>query len=232
MKLLDAQHEKFSLRTEMLRGEVTQCVNSTTYLWWNTAAGIGAFVVLPSAAGMFLRWAWNGACNPESMRRAGIVASWYKPDYQDRLGNVYYEKMNMNEEGATTLRPHWWFGLFCGMPVVTLLLSAWGALWAYRSADLKKQAQIVAEAQVLEKQDLEKHKIMWDGLRMSVDAVRYHYDLVVRLVRGREMHRRKAIHDLGKSLWWTPRATSLRSSASATRSDLTIMPGFCTPSKM
>lgn len=110
MKLLDAQYKKFSLRTEMLRGEVT-CVNSTTYLWWNTAARIGAFVVLRSAAGMFRGWAWNGACNPESMRRAGV--SWYKPDHKDRLGNAYYKKMNMNEEGATTLRPTG--GLDCSM---------------------------------------------------------------------------------------------------------------------
>lgn len=55
----------------------------------------------------------------------------------------------------------------------------------------------MAEAQVLEKRDLEKHK----SLRMSVDAVRYHHEKVKRLARGREMHRRKAIHDLGMALW-------------------------------
>ena len=158
----------------MLGAEVAKSARTTASLWWNTALGFGAFALFGFGAGITVRWAWRAASDPASMLWAGVVDSWYKPDYKDWRDKNHYKKMSKHEEGATTLRPEWTFGLFCGVPGVALLFGALGAFWAYRSCRLKNQSQIVAEAQVLLRQDLENQKTMWAGLRMSVEGVHYY----------------------------------------------------------
>ena len=198
-KELEGQMQDFDTRTNKLGHDVQPLMEAAKSNFWHVASGILLFVSTMVGTIGILGLAYKARYALESLAWTSLVDKWIRPVFTNDLGQTFYEPVK--GPGRVTIRSKWVINFFCICPAATILTAGLSALWAYRSNIGKKKAEVLAEAQAQLKHDVEKHKIMWEGVKMAVLGVKAHYDKVQRLGNERPRHRQEAVKQLAHSLF-------------------------------
>ena len=194
------QEEEFKARIKKHGNEVSRLWEKSQWQVWHVSFGsMGALATLACAV-VVGRLAWLGSYAPEKLQWTNFVNQWYAPYKRDRDGNLKYEKIPA-EKGGVFFVAKWVLSFLCATPMIVIPAAGICSLWSWCSLCQKKELETWARAEELAKKEFQTHQTMWQGVRMSVDAVQERFTKLAELSVERFMHREAAMKELGKSLW-------------------------------
>ena len=194
------QEEEFKARIKKHGNEVSRLSEKSQLQVWHVSFGnMGALATLACTLAVG-RLAWLGSYAPEKLKWTSFVDQWYAPVSLDWWGNVKYERIPDNS-GGVTFASKWVLTFLCGTPMIAIPVAGIFSLWSWCSLRQKKDLETRASAEELAKKEFQIHQTMWQGVRMSVDAVQERFVKLGELSAERFMHREAAMKELGKSLW-------------------------------
>lgn len=194
------QVEEFKARIKKHGNEVSRLWEKSQWQVWHVSFGsMGASATLACAL-VVGRLAWLGSYAPEKLQWTSLVNQWNRPVKKDWHGNLIYEKIPA-ENGGVVFVAKWVLSFLCVTPAIAISVGGICALWSWCSLGQKKELETQACAQELVMKEFQTHQTMWQGVRMSVDAVQERFTKFRELSAERYMHREAAMKELGKSLW-------------------------------
>lgn len=194
------QEQEYNTRLKKHAQEIVKLSDGSRGQIWRMALGGQGAVAAIFVTAVIGRLGWLGKYRPQDLAWTNFVNNWYKPDYQDKNGNLHYTKMTV-AEGGVFFQAKWVLSLLCGAPFLSIFAAGFSSLWTFFSHRRKKELEILAKGENLVKSDLEKHKIMWHGVRMCIYKVENCLSVLHQLSAGRRMHRETAIKEMAQSLW-------------------------------
>jgi len=194
------QEQEYNTRLKKHAQEIVKLSDGSRKQIWQMALGGQGAVAAVFVTAVIGRLGWLGTYRPQDLAWTNFVNNWYKPDYRDNNGNLHYKKMTV-AEGGVFFQAKWVLSLLCGTPFLSIFAVGLSSLWTFFSHRRKKEFEILAKGENLVKSDLEKHKIMWQGVRMCTYKVEDCLRVLHQLSAGRRMHRETAMKEIIQSLW-------------------------------
>lgn len=194
------QEEEFKARIKKHGNDVFRLWERALEQVWHVSFGSMGGVATLACTLVVGRLAWLGTYAPERLKWTSLVDQWYEPVSRDWWGNVKYEKIP-DYRGGVTFRSEFVLSFLCGTPTIAIPVAGIFSLWSWCSLRKKKELETRASAEELVMKEFQTHKSMWQGVRMSVDAVQERFTKFRELSGERYMHREAAMKDLAKSLW-------------------------------
>eukprot|EP00438_Fugacium_kawagutii_P029438 Skav210020 [mRNA] locus=scaffold1212:209322:211825:- [translate_table: standard] len=194
------QEEEFNTRIKKHGLSIARLSEKSRWEFTFAALRImGALATILVTAGVG-RVAYLATYRPQDLTWTNFVNNWYKPDYRDSSGKLHYKKMT-REEGGIFVQAQWILSLGTLTPTVSIFTLGLLGLGTFFGLRRKMEHEVQAKAEKIVKSDLEKHKIMWQGVCMCVESVKRCFDRLSGMSAARKMQREKTIKDMAKSLW-------------------------------
>lgn len=170
----EEQEQLFSTRSTEHGQKVVELLAYSRWQLWCAAVGaMGVLAALSVVALVFL---------------VGRTAAWIETTTQTHEGiktpellflSLFFP-MSMKEKIPAAHRTERrfdknWIPVLCAAPIICILDVGVSALWSFYSVCWKKEYETCVEGENIARIDLQKHKAMWQGVRMSVDVVHFHF---------------------------------------------------------